>query len=300
MEQEIAQRVAAERAVAERAAAERLAAMEKALQAALQAAAKPASQPVVVATPSTALGQAAAKAPAAPVQATPSARPATAPSARPATESGGSKTAQALPPVQIASAAPSTAAIAASRAAILPKVGSDWTYVLTERDYGTQKENKLRRTVDTVTEKEYRERAGDGSLLVYTHDGNLTRREFKNGEVRTWDPFQPRFVYPLEPGKTWEQKYLYRRPDREFDNEATVTVVGWEKVTVPAGTFQALKISSVTWYRRKDNNFTGRVATNFWFVPEVKRWVKLESLDRGNNGIIYTDATEELVSYNLK
>ena len=67
-----------------------------------------------------------------------------------------------------------------------------------------------------------------------------------------------------------------------------------------AGTFKALKISSVSRYRRKGNNFMGRFAVNLWFALEVKRWVKLETLDRGNNGIIYNDSTEELLSFNVK
>ena len=44
----------------------------------------------------------------------------------------------------------------------------------------------------------------------------------------------------------------------------------------------------------------GRFAVNLWFALEVKRWVKLETLDRGNNGIIYNDSTEELLSFNVK
>ena len=67
-----------------------------------------------------------------------------------------------------------------------------------------------------------------------------------------------------------------------------------------AGTFKALKISYVSWYRRKDNNFTGRTAVNVWFVPEVKRWIKLDVLERGRNGVIYADSTEELLAFNVK
>jgi uncharacterized caspase-like protein len=267
IEREIAQRVAVERATAERAAEQRIAAIERAAQAAIERALRgsqqPASQPAAAAV-------------------TPPAKPQSAPSAEvPA------RVASASSPVVMRSMAPTS---------IVPRVGDTWRYLYTERDYGNKKEIKTRRTVESVTDKEVRIRAGGGNLFVYNLDGNLTRLEFKSGEVRTWEPFFPRFSHPLEPGKTWTQKYVVRRPDREVENDATVTVVGWEDVTVPAGTFKALKIATVTWYRRKDNNFRGQYAADVWFVPEVKRWVKAEAVDRGSNGVIYQDWTEELIS----
>lgn len=264
-EREIAERVAAERVAAERDAARRIAAVEQAAQAAIERAMRGQPQPSAAAT--------------------------TKPQPAPAAQE----------PARVAVAAPTGAAQGVPGPAILPKVGDAWTYLYTERNYGDKKESKLQRRVESITDTEVRIRTGGrGDLLVYNHDGNLVRREYATGEVRTWTPFLPRFSHPLEPGNAWEQKFVYQRPEREVENEATLAVVGWENITVPAGTFNALKITYASSYRRRDNNFTGRTAVNLWFVPEVKRWVKLEVLDRGSNGVIYTDDTEELLAFNVK
>jgi len=183
---------------------------------------------------------------------------------------------------------------------VIPTVGDTWSYLFTKRDYGSRKESKFQMTVENVTDTEFSIRSGAGNLNVYTRDGNIKRIEFKNGELRTWEPFVPRFSFPLEPGRTWTQKYISRRPGREVELDATVTVVGWENVTVNAGTFNALKITNLAWYRRKDNDFRGREIVTVWYVPEIRRWVRLDVLERGSNGVIYNDATEEILSYNLK
>jgi uncharacterized caspase-like protein len=212
----------------------------------------------------------------------------------------GRPTPAAREPAKVATVAPAGAARGIQGPGDPPKVGDSWLYLLTERAYGQDKESKFRRRVEAVTDAEVQLRTGGGDVMVYNRDGNLVRRHYKSGEVRTWEPFLPRFSFPLEPGRTWSQKFVYKRPERSVENDASITIVGWEDVAVKAGSFKALKISYVSWYRRLDNNGRGQTAVNLWFVPEVKRWVKLDVLDRGASGVIYADSTEELVSFNLK
>lgn len=38
----------------------------------------------------------------------------------------------------------------------------------------------------------------------------------------------------------------------------------------------------------------------FKYVPDIKRWVKSETLDMGNNNVVYNDNTWELVSHKLR
>jgi hypothetical protein len=286
IEREIAVRVAAERAAAERAAAERIATVEREAQAAIDrvkrgaqlAATKPgAAPPSASASP-----DAAAKPP---------------PKGLVGLVTQGSGN---IVSGNIVATAPAGVTRGVTVPANLPHVGDTWSYHFTERDYGNKKESNFRMTVEGVSDHEISLRSGGGTLNVYNREGNLLRAQFKSGELRSWEPFFPRFSYPLELGKTWAQKFVSKRPNLEIDNDATLTVVGWESITVKAGTFNALKISYVSWYRRRDNNFTGRVALNVWFVPEIKRWVKVDVVDRGNNGKIYADTTEELLAFNVK
>jgi len=279
VERQIAERVAVERVAAEKAAAERIAAMEKALQVALSRSVAPAPSVAPVALP----GAAAVTRP----------QPAPAAAPRPAPQE----------PTRLAMAAPSSAAIAGASAAAAFKVGDNWVYKATDRDYTVVRERKTVLRVESVTDREVHIRAGSKNWLRYTPEGNLIASLPRDGIERRFEPTVPLYSFPLEPGKTWQTKYRTTRSDgRVFDNDRSVTVVGWEEVKVPAGTFRALKISSLTWYRRVDSGGSGggRSVFNYWYAPEVKRLIKSETLETGNNNVVYQDNTFELVSYKVQ
>lgn len=64
----------------------------------------------------------------------------------------------------------------------------------------------------------------------------------------------------------------------------------------------ALKLTGITWYRRTDakGDGAGKIVSNYWFVPEVKRPVKIEILSVANNRIVRQDETWELVKYRVQ
>lgn len=77
--------------------------------------------------------------------------------------------------------------------------------------------------------------------------------------------------------------------------EKTVEVIGWEDIQVPAGTFRALRIATDGTVRRLGAERGARFESTFWYVPEVKRWVKLSyKFTPGNSG------GEELLEYKLQ
>jgi len=106
-----------------------------------------------------------------------------------------------------------------------------------------------------------------------------------------YDPPFRLLKFPLQVGATYEatwqaiatkkatlpipQHHLYQPgPSR---SEATVKVVGWEDVLVPAGKFRALKLEARGTYSRLESGCSGPILWDMWYVPEVKRWVKLAS-----------------------
>ena len=94
--------------------------------------------------------------------------------------------------------------------------------------------------------------------------------------------------FPLSPGREYAAAWTMRRPRSgafEVRHERTVKVVGWEEVEVPAGKFRALKVQAVGAYRRLDRPFSGAAQNTYWYVPQVKRWVKS----------VYKDAELEVV-----
>lgn len=137
-------------------------------------------------------------------------------------------------------------------------------------------------------------------------------------------------AFPLAIGKTWRVDYTEMNPNPQHLREHfthNYRVVGWEEVTVPAGTFKALKIESKgVWtadigartvsnalvlknnqnavvIANKNNiaakTATGRLYKAFWYVPSVKRWVKSLEEYYSSDGTRNERASSELESFNV-
>ena len=106
------------------------------------------------------------------------------------------------------------------------------------------------------------------------------------------------FKFPLAVGATHDIAYTAQRPNQEFKNERKTTVAGWEEISVPAGKFRALKLEikgvwqSLTW------RGGGTDMTTIWYVPEVKRWVRLDTESSWSSG--HSSESHELLEYSLQ
>jgi predicted aspartyl protease len=127
-----------------------------------------------------------------------------------------------------------------------------------------------------------------GSRLRYYAQRDLGWHMEKEGDVVIARAF-PAIAYhwPLKVGKQWELSYEWENPPPrpKVYRRLTCAVVDDLPFTVPAGTFQALRI--VCWDR------TGRVVTEEWYAPQVRYWVKrkyasapgAELLDMTSHGV---------------
>jgi hypothetical protein len=137
-------------------------------------------------------------------------------------------------------------------------------------------------------------------------------------------------AFPLTAGKTWELHFTEQHPNKAHRSEEwnnKYTVVGYEAIEVPAGKFNALKIEaeghwtaeiepgqsvvqgaqtnaagvSMTTEVQKTTERTasGRTYKAFWYVPEVRRWVKSVEEYYGSNGVRNEKYTGELESFSL-
>lgn len=100
--------------------------------------------------------------------------------------------------------------------------------------------------------------------------------------AQTFSPDYPNFDFPLQVGKTWKRTAEFthsKRPGKIVRAELEGRVVGWESVTVPAGTFLALKIQLGGWYRVKASEISGRMDDTLWYAPEVRNAVRYEYKD---------------------
>jgi len=113
----------------------------------------------------------------------------------------------------------------------------------------------------------------------YIYDKSLNLLESHNNEVDTfykplWGPI---YKYPMQPGNKYDVSFSHNRPDgADNDYSATVKVHGWETVTVPAGTFKALKVEMYGYWEHLAVNsippqyYRADFKEIFWLAPEVK------------------------------
>ena len=126
-------------------------------------------------------------------------------------------------------------------------------------------------------------------------------------ETDRFDPPLIRFKYPLTPGETWSQsvRNLDHPPGPYGPIQRQVTIGGYESVTTPAGTFNALKMRI---FMQLDDETFWRYPTQcnylLWYAPAVNGWVKQEQRSYYRNKDVNTGgmvpgqyATIELVSY---
>ena len=95
--------------------------------------------------------------------------------------------------------------------------------------------------------------------------------------------------WPLVAGKSWEWRYTRERPiERSTSEEIRACVVAErpEQITVPAGTFAALKVVCT-------DPRNGEVTEEVWYSPDVKQRVKERT--RFNYGV----RVRELLRYQL-
>lgn len=177
------------------------------------------------------------------------------------------------------------------------KEGDTWTYSRFDKLDRTRAA-KYTTTVKSVSTDGYvtSVEPTEGSMTAredrYTKDGNLVM--FEGFEFK---PFVGLYEYPLSAGKQWESKYTWWSPtaNAQLSGTRRVKVVGWEAVKTPAGEFKALKISAETQIMGR-GGMGSSVQSTLWYVPEVRRAVRLETK---GFGAAARDEVIELVSYKL-
>lgn len=126
-----------------------------------------------------------------------------------------------------------------------------------------------------------------------------------DGRTGSFFPDTGLLKFPLNPGLRYSSQFEVVRPRQaRFDSKdnLNVLVVGWEEVSVPAGTFRALKVEATGTYHRVDKAAynTGGLHYVVWYVPELKRWAKFLFESTARRGGPGYRQTEELLSYRVQ
>lgn len=216
----------------------------------------------------------------------------------------------ATAPVAAALAAPAAAVSRIPDSGGIPQPGDSWTYRLTQRDRkDEQREQRYSVNVTSVSGGVIAERyaldGGQTSLARHARGAYLAPLG-----PALFSPYLPVFQDLAAGGNLGSIVVREGTCTSDYACDAVARVVGRETVTVPAGKFDALKVTvSHSWraasagsghqaYIAQMNG--GRVLT-VWYAPEARRAVKFSSrLEAGDYPAVESNFDLELVSYELK
>ena len=172
------------------------------------------------------------------------------------------------------------AAESAAAAAPQVKVGDYWEYSVhdgwTKLPRGLYRYDVVRVDASGVVVQ----LTQDGVLrdtLIYAPGWNGRELPLTNTQRFRYEPTYPAYDYPLAPGKRWRN--VLRSTDvatgRSFNTHVYGRVLGWERVNVPAGEFDALKIERSVFAGNMEGSRTQEEIQEIdWYVPSVRRSVR--------------------------
>lgn len=181
-----------------------------------------------------------------------------------------------------------------------PAIGDSWTYQYTDVWKGS-KGNINRMEVASIDE------AGVHVAIKRAASGALISTQLFSAEMNPIDrggmhfaPSFARYAFPLAPGKEWSSEVVgdNSKAGKQWRYQIKGKVLDWEKVRVPAGEFEALKIFIHADYGPADGSAPGgHLSETVWFVPALNHYVKLEQQDSDAAGRLYSRDSWELTTY---
>lgn len=199
-------------------------------------------------------------------------------------------------PADEASAA-SPAPLSAAPSDPFPKVGSTWTYRYTDL-WKPDDRLSISHTVKRIGEREILDaRSGPkgNDEFLYTAKPTVTQRA---GGAYEFSPYHFLFM-TLHPGEAFKMNFI--SSDHYSPWNATVRVVTRERVSVPAGEFDAVKVELKA--TRPANDFRSlypnRMTQVIWYSSQVKRVIKYAVLTESPQSGPNDRDLYELTSYTL-
>ena len=127
-------------------------------------------------------------------------------------------------------------------------------------------------------------KGNDGSTgeILLEEDGTRAVRGFAGSDGRPIE-FSPPIEwikFPLSPGTTWEGDTTITGQTFKENMKHRRKAIGWEKVRVPAGEFNALKVVSTESFSGTDAKgkpYSGAATFTYWVSPQAPCLVKVES-----------------------
>jgi len=119
------------------------------------------------------------------------------------------------------------------------KIGDKWTFKASDGPP----------LVETHPTREVTALSPDGTLQVQTSKGEMLtfERETNSLDSRGPEYSWKRFSFPMFVGKKWDYKRQTGRPPANGYESASWEVKAYERLTVPAGTFDCFRVKGTIW-----------------------------------------------------
>ena len=214
---------------------------------------------------------------------------------------------------------PAGTPVQSSASAAMPAlaIGDSWTYRVRDGYTGLARPDQRLRVTgadpDRVRVAASRS-GGPDETQIFDREWNWLSRPATNLPFFEYSPAYRALSFPLAVGKTWRARATATDPTdgRRFPVWIQGTVQGWEKIKVPAGEFEALKIRRMVFIDYWEYTLRGRseIVEYEWYAPAVKQAVRRE--DRSQHlSYLYSDdmgptwvrddwLIAELVSYSVR
>lgn len=189
-------------------------------------------------------------------------------------------------PAAACAAALLMAALGTVPASAAPAEGDTYVYVEVNA-YNNEGIGRFRERVErvdpdrvTVSIEPDSAAAGLARTEVLTKDGNWLQRPVVSRDQRLEYHFAapyPAYVFPLEPGKTWSRRVEAKVPGDAGTRSVRVDgeVLGTERIRVPAGEFDTVKIRRVVYPGDGDAQRSETTITEYeWYAPALGRAVR--------------------------
>lgn len=196
-------------------------------------------------------------------------------------------------------------------------IGDSWTYRVRDGYTGLARpDQRLRVTgADSDRVRVAASRSeGQDEAQIFDREWNWLSRPATNLQSFEYSPAYRALSFPLAVGKTWRATATATDPrdGRRFPVWIEGTVQGWEKVKVPAGEFEALKVRRMVFIDYWEYALRGRseIVEYEWYAPAVKQAVRREdrsqhlsylySDDKGPSWVRDDWLIAELASYSVR
>ncbi|HXF67522.1 MAG TPA: hypothetical protein VNK67_12605 [Burkholderiales bacterium] len=164
------------------------------------------------------------------------------------------------------------------------RAGDTWTYRVRDAYTGLPRGEQSYRVAEVAAQRVKVIAELEGAAReeqLYDRHWNWLRRPATNLQSFEYSPAYPAFDFPLAAGKRWSAQVIATDPadGRRFPVSIHAQVLGWERVKVPAGEFDALKVKRQVFFDYWVLGVRGRseIVEYDWYAPAVKQVVRREA-----------------------